>query len=316
MKKVLCICLSILFLLGISATASAADMGDNDENIALTVVYQDAGNSVTGAPVQLYKIASMDSSFEITADPTFAEFKSDIENEDTQWYILAEALREFILDENIACDDATIINSSGVAIFPTGSKMLTPGVYLLYCPKYTYNGKVYFASPVIISLPNYRSDGQLSNYVTANIKFSSIDDHPIDVTVKKVWDNRGYQNKQPDKITVQLIKDGTAVTGESVELSERNGWTYTWTDLDPGKYDVIEKTVSGYQETGHRIEVKEDGHTIIITITNTYQPGGKPSQKLPQTGQLTWPIPVLTVAGMVLFALGWWLCFDNRKGSG
>lgn len=43
--------------------------------------------------------------------------------------------------------------------------------------------------------------------------------------------------------------------------------------------------------------------------------GSKPPKKLPQTGQLTWPIPVLTVAGMVLFALGWWLCFDNRKGS-
>lgn len=92
-----------------------------DKNIALTVVYQDAGNAVAGAPVQLYKIASMDSSFEITADPTFAEFKSAIENEDTQWYDLADALRDFILDENIPCDDVTTINTSGVVLFPTGS---------------------------------------------------------------------------------------------------------------------------------------------------------------------------------------------------
>jgi len=324
MKKFLCICLSILFLLGISATASAADMGNKDKNIALTVVYQDAGNAVAGAPVQLYKIASMDSSFKITADPTFAEFKSAIENEDTQWYILADSLRDFILDKNISCDDATTINTSGVALFPTGSKTLNPGVYLLYCPKHTYNGKIYYASPVIISLPNYRSDGQLSNYVTANIKFSSMDDHPMDVTVKKVWDHKGYPNKQPEKITVELFKDGTAVAGQSKELSAANNWTYTWTNLDPAKYDVKEKEVTGYKETGHNSEEKEDNHTTVITITNTYQPnqppsgnhgGGKPPQKLPQTGQLTWPIPVLTVAGMVLFALGWWLCFDNRKGS-
>lgn len=43
--------------------------------------------------------------------------------------------------------------------------------------------------------------------------------------------------------------------------------------------------------------------------------GGKPPQKLPQTGQLTWPIPVMIVTGSVLLALGWWLCCDHRKGS-
>ena len=40
--------------------------------------------------------------------------------------------------------------------------------------------------------------------------------------------------------------------------------------------------------------------------------GGK---KLPQTGQLTWPIPWMALGGMVLFGLGWWLCFGKREGS-
>lgn len=31
---------------------------------------------------------------------------------------------------------------------------------------------------------------------------------------------------------------------------------------------------------------------------------------LPQTGQLNWPVPLLAVAGLVLFALGWWM---NRR---
>ena len=35
--------------------------------------------------------------------------------------------------------------------------------------------------------------------------------------------------------------------------------------------------------------------------------------KLPQTGQLTWPIPWLASSGMVLFILGWWLCFGRRN---
>ena len=324
MKRILGVCLLFLFLIGISANASAADMGDKDKNIALTVVYQEGGKAIAGAPVQLYRIASMDKNFHITADPTFAGFKDAIESDKTQWYILADTITEYIKAEKIACDAETTINTSGYATFPTKDKVLQPGVYLLYCPPFSHNGKVYYASPVIISLPNYRSDGQLSNFVTANIKFTPRG--PIDLVVKKVWDNKGYPEKQPDKITVDLLRDGKIV--ETKELNVKNGWSYTWLNLNPGDWDIREHAVSGYKETNRRSDWKEN--TLTITITNTYQTsgstsgssgsgssggGGSSSQKLPQTGQLTWPIPVMIVTGSVLLALGWWLCCDHRRGS-
>ena len=34
---------------------------------------------------------------------------------------------------------------------------------------------------------------------------------------------------------------------------------------------------------------------------------------LPQTGQLHWPVPILAVSGVVLFAMGWYLCFGKRE---
>lgn len=37
--------------------------------------------------------------------------------------------------------------------------------------------------------------------------------------------------------------------------------------------------------------------------------------KLPQTGQLNWPIPVMAVAGLGLFAMGWILCFGQKRDS-
>lgn len=37
--------------------------------------------------------------------------------------------------------------------------------------------------------------------------------------------------------------------------------------------------------------------------------------KLPQTGQLNWPVPLLTVCGLMLFVLGWYLRFGDRKDS-
>ena len=35
----------------------------------------------------------------------------------------------------------------------------------------------------------------------------------------------------------------------------------------------------------------------------------------PQTGQLKWPIPPLTIAGLLLFSLGWYLKFGIRSGG-
>lgn len=34
--------------------------------------------------------------------------------------------------------------------------------------------------------------------------------------------------------------------------------------------------------------------------------------KLPQTGQLNWPVPVMVAAGMLLLVLGCWLCFGKK----
>ena len=43
----------------------------------------------------------------------------------------------------------------------------------------------------------------------------------------------------------------------------------------------------------------------VVTITNI--------SKLPQTGQLNWPIPVLIAGGLLLLAVGWVLVFHRKK---
>lgn len=37
--------------------------------------------------------------------------------------------------------------------------------------------------------------------------------------------------------------------------------------------------------------------------------------KLPQTGQLNWPIPIFTIVGLFLFLIGWKLRFTKRAGN-
>ena len=50
--------------------------------------------------------------------------------------------------------------------------------------------------------------------------------------------------------------------------------------------------------------------------TATPEPTTAPTdEKLPQTGMLRWPIPVLGVGGLVLFILGWALCFMKKRND-
>lgn len=50
--------------------------------------------------------------------------------------------------------------------------------------------------------------------------------------------------------------------------------------------------------------------------TATPAPTDAPTDEtLPQTGMLRWPIPVLGVGGLVLFSLGWALCFMKKKDA-
>ncbi len=111
------------------------------------------------------------------------------------------------------------------------------------------------------------------------------------LTVRKTWtDNMA---KRPASINVQLY-DGDKVV-DAVQLNAENGWTYTWETLDSygdHSWDVKELPVTGYTAS---YSVDADG---TIHIHNT----GASGTTLIQTGQLNWPIPVLTIlgAGLIL----------------
>lgn len=104
----------------------------------------------------------------------------------------------------------------------------------------------------------------------------------------------------------------------------------SFTDLDTGLYLIIQETAStGYSVLspflvsvpywdGDQYQYKVDAKVKTELEkeppeTTSSSSSTKPHQKLPQTGQLSWPIPWMTVSGMALFAVGWWLCFGSRK---
>ena len=85
--------------------------------------------------------------------------------------------------------------------------------------------------------------------------------------------------------------------------------TVPYLENDTYKYDVTAQVKTEIkQEIAPPTETTETNGTT----GSTNPPYGN---KLPQTGQLTWPIPWLASSGMLLFAIGWWLCFGRRKDS-
>lgn len=45
------------------------------------------------------------------------------------------------------------------------------------------------------------------------------------------------------------------------------------------------------------------------------EPPPPPPPKLPQTGQLNWPVPVMALTGTMLFVMGWILCMSRKRIS-
>ncbi len=87
-------------------------------------------------------------------------------------------------------------------------------------------------------------------------------------TATKVWVGDA-ENLRPASITVQLLADGKAVEGKTLELNANNNWTAKFTELQ--KYKDLTRTEIVYSV--EEVEVPE-GYTSTVegmTITNTYE---------------------------------------------
>lgn len=106
-----------------------------------------------------------------------------------------------------------------------------------------------------------------------------------------------------------------------------------FSDLEPGLYLIVQtKASDGYEPLNPflvSVPVNEDGRYVYkVNAEGKFQlrkaatpstpatptTSSKPSElTLPQTGQLNWPVPVLVILGLALFAAGWQLRFGKKR---
>ena len=104
-----------------------------------------------------------------------------------------------------------------------------------------------------------------------------------------------------------------------------------FTDLPTGLYLIIqEMPAEGFSKLNSfliSVPYLEDGeYQYHVTAAVKSEPEREPETeptvptptepedpKLPQTGQLNWPIPLMVVAGLAFFGIGWALCFGKKR---
>lgn len=277
-KSLLMFILTATLILSLAITCFAAA-----ENGKITVILEDKGkNPVTGTTVNICQIAELNSMGYYPAEAfenAGISISGIVNNPDEA---VAKTIAEYIKKNNVST--TSLVSEYGKAIFSD----LGLGIWFVFPDensKYTFN-------PYIVFLP-YESSGKLYYEVSSAPKVQDSKPDEISIYVLKKWDDKNNAaKKRPDFVTIELLNRNTVV--ETVELSESNGWAYTFSSLPKdGNYSVREKNIADY-----KVSYSGDIANGFI-VTNTYA-----GEKLPQTGQYWWPIVIIAIAGIAFVLLG------------
>lgn len=300
------LCLVMLFLI-LPQTVSAAGPIETDRDGSLTVQYRHQTAPLSGVAFQLYRVAQVSSTVDFTLTNPFDSYAVNLEGLDSAgWKALADTLAGYVLRDAIAPMDSGTTDASGLLSFPRQQQRMIAGLYLVIGQESVEDRTTYIPEPFLISLPNLTPTDAWEYDVTVQPKYEIQVDPPATQELKalKVWKDTGYEQERPKEITVQLLRDG--MVHDTVTLNANNNWRHTWTSLDSSySWHVVEQQVP----KDYTVSVSKEGVTTVIT--NTFRPTQPPPPdkekppKLPQTGMLWWPVPVLAVVGLVVFVIGW-----------
>jgi len=303
----------VLALALLPVCALAAEKIDLDRDCQLCISYQDGDKALSGASFSLYRVADLDADGTPTATTEFASFNVNIRGQDDKaWKALAATLEGYVLRDGLQPLQSGKTDSKGQLLFSA----VRPGLYLLLGAQHRQDGRLYDAQPAMVLLPGLDASSAWNYSVTVKPKFES-QPEPVDETVSrkviKVWADRGHRYQRPNKVVVQLLRDGKVY--DTVTLSAGNNWRYSWDELEKGpRWIVVEKVPYDYN-----VEVEREGDTFIVTNTwdepdepddpeepdEPRKPKDPPDEpRLPQTGQLWWPVPLLLSAGLLCIVLG------------
>lgn len=286
---------------------------------------------VEGMELSLYRVAEYEESGSFTLSERFQKYPVSLKQKSQEdWQGAADALADYIRRDGITADAVLASGSDRKVCFTD----LNRGLYLVLgqTTELQEDGKtqIYEPQTALITLPEdskETSEGKDPYQVTAVLKFEKNDKpgkpeekEETKIHVLKVW-KQDQEEERPESIVVELLQmdvEGNTTVVDRQTLTKENQWSYTWKNLSAQmRWSVSEAEVP----KGYTVAVTREGNTVVLTNT-AKKPGksdgevnppskratgkttDKTSDKLPQTGQLWWPVLVLLFAGAICLLAG------------
>ncbi len=176
----------------------------------------------------------------------------------------------------------------------------------------------------------------------------------VNCKVLKVWNDKGNEDIRPDEVVMQLLKDGKiydTVTLNSEnnwryqwsDLESTHQWRVVEKELDDYTVEVSREGVAFVITNTCTKETPTEPVPTIEPTTSPDKPNDNPNDNstnpvtpdnpsnpdtpnnpanpvkpndstLPQTGQLWWPVPMLSAAGLLLIVIGL-LCLRGKNNE-
>ena len=312
MKKLTSVVSAFLMLLLTFFTLSplALALSENEGSITIDISDSKSENFNENVSFRLYFIAKANKSSDgIRYEMVSPYDESNIDIGDLQDSGLPVHLA-FFAEYNSLSFKEKVTDQNGVVVFNN----LSQGLYLV-----VPSGTV--SSPFLVSVPIYDSvKGKWKYDVEASPKFTEdeeIEDGETYLTVVKEWHGR---KDHPESITVVLLRDFEEY--DRVTLSDANSWHYRWDNLSKNhiwnavEADVPDGFLVYYEESSNTVTIiNKSEDTSADDITTEPSETEPEKDKLVQTGQLNWPVPVCVIAGLLIFAAGWMVLNTDRKES-
>lgn len=302
------VALILMTIMIFPATVFAQGAIDIDHAVTLEVQCTAGETDIADANLDVYYIASVDRVGDYTVSEQFKAYEEiiDFDNMGENADSIAATLEGYVQKDNITPLVSKKTNDLGLVSFSKVDAEMVPGMYLVIGKSVERDYKKYSITPFLVAVPGRDDENNEWDYtVMAYPKCSCEDIEQLcDVEILKVWNDDGNEKSRPELVYVDLLKDGKVY--DTAKLSEKNNWKQEWKDLDGyAEWTCTEHKTGGYTVT---VEKKDKG----FVVTNTYAKGGGTNTpghtsntgKLPQTGQLWWPVAALVILGFIFILIG------------
>lgn len=302
---------------------------------------------VTGVTIHLYRVASVNEGGEFAWLSPYTDISeissvevNSISDADT-WNSLVTPVKTYIYSNGISDDATGSSDSDGIATISN----LDLGIYLVVTDTLVddSNNCTYTFTPFFTSIPTIDPETDTWVYdngqeyvvdVTAKCEYY-LNPVSVDYDIYKNWVD--YDSERPSSIEVKIYLDGSLYN--TVTLSSSNSWHYSWSYEEGHSWTISETVPSGYS-----VSYSQSGNVFTLTNTGTenppeyQQPPTTPTTpenpvqqvlgavrlaiteddtpevlgatRLPQTGQIWWPVFVLALIGIGFFVAGF---LSDRK---